>query len=212
MKFKNKIMDATDKAEIQKAIKDMVGQAVSMNPDPNPWSIMEEFTKTVVTLSSALLAITVTFSGKLIGDLDSWASGILVGSWACGAASIICGVAAHGLIVRFLKTKKGAWATRMANTAFIFLVISTTGIAGYGFLMAKNSQVSSAVEIAQIVLKDMPNISGLENTKWDLISLEFNNLKNIYSLIITEKENGQKYNVSITSKGKILRTNKINAA
>jgi len=76
----------------------------SPDPPPSPWTVLSEFSKGIVTLSSAIFALTAAFSGNLLGKPSSSNYIVLLLlSWAALAFSIWSASTCQGLLINFLR-------------------------------------------------------------------------------------------------------------
>jgi flagellar motor protein MotB len=87
---------------------------------PSPWTVVNDYTKTVVTLASALLAFTGTFSTS-----DRMAAGPrcpLFLSWIALSIAIAAALYSAGQLTRVLKSGKGAYCCLLcANISYFAL-------------------------------------------------------------------------------------------
>lgn len=184
----------------------------SMEPNPNPWSLIKEYSQSVITLASALLAISVTFSATFIANINNRDKIFLIISWCCLVSVIAFGVASMGFLSSYLKNgKKGNSSIFCANTAFIGLLISGIFFLIFGWrIVYNNTNVSKYNLSVQKTLESMPKISGIQNSKWLLKSLTWNESLKIYELIVIEDKSLKKFLVIVNdAEGKIIQLKEV---
>jgi hypothetical protein len=70
----------------------------------NPWAVMIDYTKTVITLATAVLGFTVTFAGTLVGNSPSWVIvGLICLAWVALIGAIATALWAVGVITGYLR-------------------------------------------------------------------------------------------------------------
>lgn len=87
---------------------------------PSPWTIVNDYTKTVVTLASALLAFTGTFStSERMAAAPRWP---LFFCWGLLALAIAAALYSAGRLTGVLKYRRGAYCCLLAaNLSYFFL-------------------------------------------------------------------------------------------
>jgi hypothetical protein len=82
-----------------------------MKEKPNPWDVLNDFLKTIITVATGFLAFTITFSEKLIQSFaDNGLPGLLIACWIVLVISIGAALFAVGRLVAFLKgNSSGEW-------------------------------------------------------------------------------------------------------
>ena len=103
---------------------------------PNAWAVLVEYTKTLVTLASALLALTVTFASQIVPkgvqDVERWA---LIAAWGFLIFTIICAIWSAAFVVNVLfHDRKKRGAVFLANCAFFGLVLATAAFLVVGIM------------------------------------------------------------------------------
>src|SRR5712691_1555646 len=119
--------------------------------DPaSPWVVMQDFSKNVVALAGALIGLTVTFASQLLGRADFNTRLSLYAAWAAAVVAIASGVAAHGLIVRFLKSGAAEKvAVFFANLSFVALAAAAICFVAFGYFAVGQSSPITAVVAAE---------------------------------------------------------------
>lgn len=116
------------------------------DPPPSPWTVLSEFSKGIVTLSSAIFALTATFSGNLLGKPNGsiylW---ILLLSWACLAFSIWSAATCHAFLVNYLRddtdvVSRGRAIWR-ANASHITMLLGLLLFAAFAILCLSDKPV-----------------------------------------------------------------------
>lgn len=139
-----------------------------MSELPNRWSVLTDFSKTVITLASALLAATITFSGQLLAGLGGtcWVHAIRA-SWVCLILAILAALVAAGQAYTYLferekrqssaspsKEESAAerWAHRASNTSYflLFLAGGLFFIASFGLRPTPPGAPSAGAAVAEV--------------------------------------------------------------
>lgn len=98
------------------------------NNTPSPWTVVNEYTKTVVTVGAGFLAFTVTFSSQLFDPktIDLFPLLLLVFSWFSLVFSIACALRAAGRLTSYLidPTQDTRKFILPANIAYVSLLIA----------------------------------------------------------------------------------------
>lgn len=176
----------------------------------SPLTVIEEFSKTVVTVSSALLGITVTFSSHLIGKVDEIASYILFGAWGLSVLAIALAIVTQMLVIRYLsigEKRARKWCALCGNAAFFVLILAATAFAVFGIQVVTKSPTQDAMYIAELAIKEMPRIYDNLNSQWIIQTLIYDSNK--YELTVQEINSGIKYFIILTENGVINKIEKI---
>ncbi len=91
----------------------------------------QDTTKQLITLSSAILALTITFVKELIGDVEGWPKYFVGASWILNIVSIVCGLLTLMAFTAELEPKDSStpqptptiWSPSVVSTA-VFQVIT----------------------------------------------------------------------------------------
>lgn len=170
---------------------------------------MDAFSTTVVTLAGALLGLTVTFASQLIRKVDTAPRSSLLCAWFLSILAIGFGVAAHGLVVRYLKIGKSAdWAVFFANAAFYALLASTIAFGVFGYHAIHQPRAMDTAAIVERAITSMPGISGDRNSKWELKSLNLDSRKNTYDLVMSKENSAEAFSLTLDLAGSIIRAEK----
>ncbi|ANB74986.1 hypothetical protein AYM40_21365 [Paraburkholderia phytofirmans OLGA172] len=136
---------------------------------PSGWFVLNDFTKTIITLSSALFALSVTFSANLLGKTTAeYQIVLLVASWVGLALSIAFGVASQGLLINYLRVGKNGGATvGCANLSFLLVSVSVLlflafALATFNGAGNSTSDVLSALPKARDAVRQASGISTLQ--------------------------------------------------
>jgi hypothetical protein len=156
----------------------MPNPATSLTTDaaPNPWAVINDYSKTVVTLASALLAATVTFSGQIIGSgLTFWQAIVLFSIWICLLGTIVFGVLAQAFLTRFLRgiDSKANKSLGFSIAALCFLVASSANFVAFAAMRAFSNEhdARSSLEVCSKFLSALPQSNG---SAWRITSLTWN--------------------------------------
>ena len=159
------------------------------NKNPSAWEIIHEYTKTIITLSTAILAFTITFSEKLTGSNPvasiKWLIGI---TWSLLVLAIIFGLLSAASLSNHLRKKQESKTCILhANISFFLLVF-----AGILFVIIGLTQTGNKKSLSDRILKtknELVSIYGFENGL-RLKSLDWDSNTKVYSIKYSnEKEN-----------------------
>ena len=186
---------------------------------PNPWSIIHEYSKTVITLATGFLAITVTFSGYLLEDIYSpYNVYLLAVCWIFLVLAIICGLLAAVFLSGFLRKKMNPNKCILCSNAAFYLLMS----AGVVFLLFGIGQISNypknldATAALKKTLNFTASVYNDVESEWGVESLILDSLTEEWRAVISsltiskEKIITNKFSVIIDAKqGKIVKFQKI---
>jgi hypothetical protein len=84
-------------------------EAKKVDKHQNPWAVMIDYTKTVITLATALLGFTVTFAGTLVGNSPRWFIVCLICvAWLALIVAIASAFWAVGVLTGYLRGTRDA--------------------------------------------------------------------------------------------------------
>jgi peptidoglycan/LPS O-acetylase OafA/YrhL len=172
----------------------------------SPWVVIPDFSKNVVTLAAALIGLTVTFASQLLGRADAHTKLSLYFAWGAAVFAIGFGVAAHGLVVRYLKSGTGEnGAVLFANLAFIALGAAAVCFVIFGYLAVSQPAPTTVTAVAatESAVASAPGLSGDKNSKWLLRSLHYNPAQSSFNIVVKKENSAEELNVIIDSAGKV---------
>lgn len=168
-------------------------------PPPNSWTVVHEYSKSVVTLASALLALTVTFSEKILNHSrpDS-KGGFLIFAWIALLCSISSGLLTAAFVSNHLAkfsnsgdeegidtrgigsppaepAERGTrWsaadkAILCSNTAFFCLMLSAVGFLALGLQHITGTPKRSIPRVVSSSIAVMDSIHP--SRKWEFVSM-----------------------------------------
>lgn len=166
---------------------------------PSPWDSIGEHSRTVITLASGLLALTVTFSSGIIGKGGNyWTKVWLIVLWAILVLSVALSALSSIFLVAYLKDGlRRKAAVFCANAAMYMLLLSGGGLLALGTTMLFYNRTWDAAASVEKVLSDMPRVSGKKDSKWVLQSLQRDDTAKLYKLVVTEDGGQSKYELSV---------------
>jgi hypothetical protein len=201
---------------------------MSATDKPSSWEVLEEYSKTVITLASALLAVSVTFSGNILSkDPNIVILGILYFIWFSLLFAIVLGLLVAGFIYRFLeaeetppatpaegnsgandpKASMNEWKSRArtaANYAYLSLGVAAVLFVLLGIFTPRVSwdATQSFREARQVVSE----IAKIPSTNLELQTLNFRKQENIYELQLMDTQTNKVYEIEIDAQdGKVLQ-------
>jgi hypothetical protein len=156
---------------------------------PNPWDVTSDFCKTVVTLASALLGLTVTFATGLTGDASGFTKVLLYISWSLMVATVLLGILAHGFIINYLRKGHDEEKSILcANIAFYCLLLSSISFAFFGYCAVDDKSLANASAIVEVALKEIPKLSGQPNAQWSIKSLTWEDSNKKFTVTVTDSK------------------------
>lgn len=191
-----------------------------INNKPNPWDVIHNYSKTVITLATGFLALTVTFSGYLLGKQNPrWLICLLITCWILLVLAIICGLLAAALLSNYLRGKKSYKPIIFcSNISFFFLVgagvafliFGAGHVIGYAEELDATNAIMQVHDFAPTIYKNVDVYWEVESLVWDDSKEEWKSVI-CFSSISDEIKIKNKFLVIIDAKrGKIIKFSKIN--
>jgi len=148
---------------------------------PSAWGVLHEYTKTVVTLATGILAFTITFMGKLIGsDPSVLVRPLLIATWAILMLAILFGLLAAAGLANYLRGKQNANTSLFcANAAFFLLVLAAVLFVALGVVqLGQKDSLGQRIQNAESEAKTACKATGT----WDLRSLVWEEKAQTYQI------------------------------
>lgn len=188
-------------------------QVPATDEAPSPWSVINDYSKTIITVASGFLAITVTFSGQIIGKNSNFVTiALLTITWLLLVVAVALAVAAAGFLVNYLKKGVNKEICIFCNNAaFYALVFAGVSFLIFGFItLLPSNQGWDMKASIENTLANMPTISGKTGTKWMIQSLNWDRSTNIYQMIVVEDNSLNRFSVFVdTSQKRITKFEKL---
>jgi hypothetical protein len=199
---------------------------INLGDAPSPYAVIHDHSKTVITLATAFLGLTVTFSERLIGSSPSmWQVTLLGTVWILLMISIVAAIVAVVQLYRFLskasipissndslqKTQQeidNRRAMALASSAsYIILIIAGICFGVLGLTQFTNPhQELEAISISQKALEFMPSVYRDNNAKWQTIELYLDEQTNTYRVILREEKSALEFSLIFDAQqGRILQ-------
>lgn len=162
-------------------------------PPPSAWEVANDYSKTVITLASGFLALTVTFATQLVSkETPLYEKALLVGTWAALILTVAFSVVTVMLLINYLQHgTRSRGSILFANLSFISL-----GIAGLCFLIfgssafVFNTRAWDAPTAVEKTIAKMPMLAAMPDSKWTLKSLKYDASKKTYHLEVLDEKSG----------------------
>lgn len=166
---------------------------------PSQWTVLNEYSKTIITLASGLLAVTVTFSSQLISkSSDSTSNFLLIATWVVLVSSIIFGVLTAAYIIQYLRNnREGGKAITFANLSYLTLVLAGGLFLSFGIYVISSDKTWDAVTSIEQALKKMPSLAGTGESKWVIQSMQWDENSKTYQLLITGDRTAERFAVTV---------------
>lgn len=190
---------------------------------PHRLMVINDYTKTVITLASGLLAVTVTFSGQLLGTQSLMPLIFLFVSWILLVAaiafalitaaytSVYLGLAAKENLDQKEKAKKKSRFERsisFCSYSFYCLLLAAIIFVGIGAArIFSHPKECSEAAAARQGREFVSSVHGAPPDKLFIESLDWDSSANTYTLVFREAENSNKYSVTFDARAcKIVRS------
>ena len=172
---------------------------------PNPWTVTSDFCKTVITLASALLGLTVTFASGIAGGVSPGTRLLLYFAWGFMVATILAGIVSHGLIVNKLKNDTHSRASVFfANASFYGLLVSAILFAVFGASAVRDkSDKLDAKQVVELAIRQAPHLAQTPDTSWKLKKLTWNKVTQEFDLELSEAGANKSMTMSIDEDGSV---------
>jgi outer membrane protein OmpA-like peptidoglycan-associated protein len=198
-------------------------QAASPQPPltgeaPSPWTVINDYSKTVVTLGSALLAVTVTFSGTILGKFNStFQLCFLIAAWLFLVIVIAFALKSIQHLINYLRVGQPQNANKSifyANAAFGALVVSGACLlvvgGYYGMQTLSSLPARDSPATVEKTVSAMLTIAGMQKSSWVLESLNWNESSKQYHLVLKEEKSAEKFSVIVDLiEGRIIKIDKL---
>jgi hypothetical protein len=175
---------------------------------PNQWNVLNDYLKTLITLSSGLLAITVTFMGQFLSSQGSHLPAtLLIAAWAFLVITIVLSILSAAFLISFLRTgTRERPAIMMANGAFFALFVASLLLVGLGATRAVSEAKSMDVQTAiTTTLSTMPKTSTT-SSQWQIKSLEFEQATKEYKIVVVESLSQSEYVVVLDGTSNAIKS------
>jgi hypothetical protein len=183
------------------------GSPTPADAPSSPWDLLAEFSKTIVSLSSGLLAVTVTFSTSFLkGNNSGLAVIFLAFAWLFLIASTILALMAAAGVINFLRGKdKEQRSILYNNCAFFALAAAGALFVAAGISQTSHGEKPTAGEIAKSALSLVPSLAGDVSNDWVVKSLTWNNKRQTYDLTLRHESLGIEYSMFIEAdRGRVV--------
>ena len=166
---------------------------------PSQWEVISDYSKTVITLASALLSVTVTFSQELLGKVaNSAPSTLLIWAWTFLLLAVTLGVATLAFVIAVLRKGEREQACIFCcNAGFWSLVVAVALFARIGWLRINAPQQWSTGQVVEETLSRMPQVAHRKGSQWNILSLNWNARAQNYLLLVMERQTAEKWNVIV---------------
>lgn len=176
---------------------------------PSAWTVLNDFSKTIITLSTALFALSATFSANLIGKTTStYQVVILLVSWSALALSIAASVASQGFLINYLQDGRNRTAAVFcANASFDLMAGAVLLFVFFGMVTFRDGasqpkDVLSNIDRAREVARQT---AGLQMSDLTMESAEWESKSQSFQYLFTSGDRDKKYRVIIEPGGRIVK-------
>lgn len=181
---------------------------MDVEKSPNQWTVLNDYLKTLITLSSGLLAVTVTFMGQFLSSQGSYLPAtLLIAAWAFLVITIVLSILSAAFLVSFLRTgTRERPAIMMANGAFFALFVASLLLVVLGATRAVSETKSTDAQTAiTTTLSTMPKTSTA-SSQWQVKSLEFDQKNKEYIIVVVESLSQSEYVVTIDGTSNTIKS------
>lgn len=175
----------------------------------SPWAVINDYTKTVITLATSILAFTITFAEKLTGPYPSTELKWLLGAtWTVLVLSIIFGLWTAARLSNHLRGKEDSNACILSSNITFFLLV----IAASLFIVIGLTQLGKQRPIISHLLqaeRDAKVATSLES-EWSLRSLLCDPEKGTLDLSYSVGQTGLLVHIVMDEKtGRLLKIERV---
>lgn len=165
--------------------------------DPSPWTVIHEYSKTIVTLGTGLFGVCIAFFNQIAGaSPDKWLMSVQFLFGLCLASAIICALVAAGRLSGYLRLARGPIACqRWANWSFVFMIASFIFLFLSLWFMVWDR--SSGLEAALAEARKSLEAALGKSTDLELALIEANQTTSAYHFVYDERTSGKVYHVLV---------------
>ena len=148
---------------------------------PSPWEIIQDYTKTVITLATAILAFTITFATKLTGPApDFYMKSLIASTWSVLVLAIIFGLWAAARLANFLRGKQTEKSCLLASNIAFFLLV----LAGIMFVLIGIRHISNGSELSIKIARAEKEAKAITQSQgpWKMLLLHWNKQSENYEI------------------------------
>jgi hypothetical protein len=182
-------------------------QKIKSDNNPNPWIALLEYLKGLVTVSAALLAVSVTFSDKILSEsITSKQIWVLRGSWLLLLFCIVAAILSTILTVNYLKNNTREYgAILFANTAFFLFICAVIFFFVVGL---QRSELSPKRDIQAVINKAIvtTRLSSPSDISVYIRSVEWIESKKQYKTVLIAEPSLSKYEILLSPEGALVST------
>jgi hypothetical protein len=172
---------------------------------PNPWSVIVDYSKAIITLAAGLLGVTVTFADRILGSTATttqvWG---LVVSWAFLLVAVLSGVLAAAFCINQLKSgTRGNLSVLAANVAFFALLVATAALLVVGW---SGAFVSREETIEQVISRSRGVVAaaGGPGRHWDVEAIEWIPTARQYRTVLRAQATNETFTVIVDVGGRVV--------
>jgi len=214
-------VDNSTGTQAQTGIHESMGK--NIDQAPHRWTVVNDYTKTAITLASGLLAITVTFSGQLIEAKNRLSLILLLISWIFLVGAIASALLAAAYLSVYLGleerddltepevTKKRSRSNRalvLSSAALYFLLGAAILFVGVGAarIFGDPKKCDEAMA-AKTVMDVVSSVHSAPRDKLVVESFDLNSAASTYALVVSETGSPNKFSVAFDAKAcKVIRS------
>lgn len=166
------------------------------------WQSLIDYLKTVITLASALLAVTIAIADKfLVSASPSGAKFSLGIAWALLVLTVLLAVLSVALCVNYLRKKtRERLALITANLSFFLFVVASIALGAVGVFRIYTSQEPNLeASITQAIVSARSAVST--ESRWRAISAEWMETKQQYRIRLQSEPGKLNYEILTTPDG-----------
>jgi hypothetical protein len=184
--------------------------AIETEKAPSAWTIVNDYSKTAITLATGFLGLTITFQGQLTsGHSTFFERALLAGTWTCLVISIAFGLLVTGRLSGFLQNAGTAWwVLCWCNLSFLMLFLAA-GMFLWFACLRLYSPVAKPAEVAvQRALDFMPSFYHQASPRWDVKSIVSETGNKSYEVVISEETTKARFSITLSESGQVIKATK----
>jgi hypothetical protein len=170
-------------------------------PKPSPWELIHDDTKTLITIATALLGLTITFSDKILGvNASRLEISLLILTWVVLCAVVITSILGSAGVSTYLHgiTPNANSGILSINISFFLLVLSIILFIVFGGIQVlhKTQQVTATIGI-DTATKFLTSLHPSTQNQWDTESLTWDKPNQTYRIILVNVSDNFHFSVVI---------------
>lgn len=175
-------------------------------PAPNAWTVIDNYTTSILTLASALLTLTFTFADKiLVPNAPAWSRFSLGAAWILLLATLFSGAQSKGWLSDYLRISEAdrCESARKKCLGFAQLTLWCLFFAIVGLLICAVPRVietSSTLDSACMkTARILPAITNLPDSRWIIVEAKAIPGDKSFELLARDDASKTEYRIQVSA-------------